>query len=91
MSSTEQLLDRHLDCFGRGDLDGIVADYSSAAVMFTPRGPLKGPVPFVHSFRQSLRSLENLERRFPYSYGALTAITPTFSGVPRQQTILTKR
>lgn len=36
MSSTEQLLDRHLDCFGRGDLDGIVADYSSAAVMFTP-------------------------------------------------------
>ena len=43
MSSTEQLLDRHLDCFGRGDLDGIVADYSSAAVMFTPFGPLKGP------------------------------------------------
>ena len=30
MSSTEELLDRHLDCFGRGDLDGIVADYSSA-------------------------------------------------------------
>ena len=43
MSSTEQLLDRHLDCFGRGDLDGFVADYSSAAVMFTPFGPVKGP------------------------------------------------
>ena len=43
MTSTAQLLDRHLDCFGRGDLDGIVADYSSAAIMFTPRGPLKGP------------------------------------------------
>jgi len=42
MSSTEQLLDRHLDCFGQGDLDGIVADYSSTAVMFTPAGPLKG-------------------------------------------------
>jgi ketosteroid isomerase-like protein len=42
MSSTEQLLDRHLDCFGKGDLDGIVADYSPAAVMFTPQGPLKG-------------------------------------------------
>jgi ketosteroid isomerase-like protein len=42
MSSTEQILDRHLDCFGRGDLDGIVADYASAAVMFTPGGPLKG-------------------------------------------------
>ena len=43
MSSTDELLDRHLDCFGRGDLNGIVADYSSTAVMFTPRGPLKGP------------------------------------------------
>ena len=43
MNSTEEVLDRHLDCFGKGDLDGIVADYSSAAIMFTPRGPLKGP------------------------------------------------
>jgi hypothetical protein len=42
MSSTEQSLDRHLDCFGRADLDGIVADYSPAAVMFTPRGTAKG-------------------------------------------------
>ena len=25
------------------DLDGILADYSSTAVMFTPEGPLKGP------------------------------------------------
>ena len=32
MNSTETLLDRHLECFGKGDLDGIVADYSSAAV-----------------------------------------------------------
>ena len=43
MSSTEEVLDRHLHCFGKGDLDGIVADYSSSAVMFTPQGPLKGP------------------------------------------------
>ena len=43
MSSTEEVLDRHLHCFGKGDLDGIVADYASSAVMFTPQGPLKGP------------------------------------------------
>ena len=43
MSSTQEVLDHHLECFGRGDLDGILADYSSAAVMFTPRGPLQGP------------------------------------------------
>ena len=43
MSSTEAVLDRHLDCFGRGNLDGILADYSATAVMFTPEGPLNGP------------------------------------------------
>jgi ketosteroid isomerase-like protein len=43
MISTHDVLDHHLDCFGRRDLDGILADYSSAAVMFTPDGPLKGP------------------------------------------------
>jgi ketosteroid isomerase-like protein len=43
MSSTREVLDRHLECFGRGDVDGILADYASAAVMFTPTGALKGP------------------------------------------------
>jgi ketosteroid isomerase-like protein len=43
MRSTQAVLDHHLDCFGRGDLDGILADYSSTAVMFTPTGALKGP------------------------------------------------
>ena len=43
MRSTQEVLDHHLDCFGRGDLDGILADYSSTAVMFTPTGALKGP------------------------------------------------
>ena len=43
MSSTQDVLDRHLQCFGRGDLDGILADYSSTAVLFTADGPLKGP------------------------------------------------
>ena len=43
MSSTQDVLDHHLQCFGRGDLDGILADYSSTAVMFTADGPLKNP------------------------------------------------
>lgn len=43
MSSTQEVLDHHLECFGRGDLDGILADYSPTAVMFTPTGALKGP------------------------------------------------
>jgi ketosteroid isomerase-like protein len=43
MRSTQEVVDHHLECFGRGDLDGILADYSSTAVMFTPSGALKGP------------------------------------------------
>jgi len=43
MRSTQEVVDHHLDCFGRGDTDGILADYSSTAVLFTPTGALKGP------------------------------------------------
>ena len=42
-ASTKDVLDHHLKCFGEGDLDGVLADYSSDAVLFTPAGPLKGP------------------------------------------------
>src|ERR1700746_541140 len=34
---------RHLKSFAEHDVDGIVADYSSDAVLFVPGGPLKGP------------------------------------------------
>jgi ketosteroid isomerase-like protein len=42
MASTNDVLDRHLKCFGERDLDGILADYSADAVLFMPTGPLKG-------------------------------------------------
>ena len=41
--STSDVLDRHLKCFAEYDLEGVLADYSSDAVLFTPTGPLKGP------------------------------------------------
>jgi phosphoglycolate phosphatase-like HAD superfamily hydrolase len=34
MSTTNDVLDRHLKCFGENDLDGVLADYSSDAVPF---------------------------------------------------------
>ena len=43
MASTSEVLDRHLKSFAEHDVDRIVADYSSDAVLFTPGGPLKGP------------------------------------------------
>jgi ketosteroid isomerase-like protein len=43
MATTKDVLDRHLKCFGDGDLRGILSDYAPEAVLFTPNGPLKGP------------------------------------------------
>ena len=40
--STKDVFDHHVKCFGEGDLEGILADYSPGAIMFTPDGPLKG-------------------------------------------------
>src|SRR5215510_4349246 len=42
MRSTRQVVDNHLKAFGERDLEGILSDYAPAAVLFTPRGPLKG-------------------------------------------------
>jgi ketosteroid isomerase-like protein len=42
MASTKDVLDHHLKCFGEGNLEGILTDYSSDAVLFLPGGPLKG-------------------------------------------------
>ena len=41
--STSDVLDRHLNSFAKHNLDGILADYSSDADLFTPAGPLRGP------------------------------------------------
>ena len=41
--STSDVLDRHLKSFAECNLDGLLADYSPDAVLFTPTGPWKGP------------------------------------------------
>ena len=43
MSRTSVVLDRHLKSFADGDFDGILADYSSYAVLFVPTGLLGSP------------------------------------------------
>ena len=42
MVSTKDVVDRHLESFGRRDLEGILSDYAPGAVLFTPNGPLRG-------------------------------------------------
>ena len=43
MASTKDVLDHHIKCFGESDLMGILSDYASDAILFTPDGPLRGP------------------------------------------------
>ena len=43
MSTTQAVLEHHLQCFGSGDLDGLLADYTPASVLMTPMGVLRGP------------------------------------------------
>jgi hypothetical protein len=42
MASTKDVVGRHLEFFGKGDLTGILSDYAPGAVLFTPDGPLRG-------------------------------------------------
>ena len=42
MTSTKDVLDHHIKCFGEGDLTGILSGYAPGAVLFTPDGPLRG-------------------------------------------------
>ena len=43
MASAGDVLNHHLKCFGEGNLESILSDYSSDAVLFVPAGALKGP------------------------------------------------
>ena len=42
MKTTKEVLDNHLMCFGKGDLNGILSDYTPTSILFTPDGPLVG-------------------------------------------------
>jgi ketosteroid isomerase-like protein len=52
MSSTQEVLKRHQDTFGKSDLEGVLADYAPDAVMFTPNGPVKGAAALRPVFQQ---------------------------------------
>jgi ketosteroid isomerase-like protein len=43
IATTQEILTHHLTCFGAGDLEGILSDYSEDIVFFLPDGPIKGP------------------------------------------------
>lgn len=55
ISSTSDVLDRHLQSFGEHDVDTLLSDYSPDAVLLVPTGPLKGPAA-IKPFFQALVS-----------------------------------
>jgi ketosteroid isomerase-like protein len=55
MVSTKDVLDHHMKCFGEGNLEGILADYSPNVVLFMPTGPLKG-IPAIKPVFQAMFS-----------------------------------
>src|SRR3979409_226837 len=42
VSTTQAVIDHHLQCFGAADLEGLLSDYAPDAVLFTQMGPLRG-------------------------------------------------
>ena len=42
MTSTKDVLEHHTKALGRGDLNAVLADYSSDAILFTKDGAFKG-------------------------------------------------
>ena len=42
MVSTKDVLDHHAKCFGERDLEGILSDYASNVVVFTPDATFRG-------------------------------------------------
>jgi len=76
MLTTQQIVDQHLKAFADRDLDGVLADYSPDAVLFTPGKPLRGRQelePFFRAFLDEFTkpgaSFSMREQTFDGDYG----------------------
>jgi ketosteroid isomerase-like protein len=51
VASTEAVVGHHLLCFGTGDLEGILSDYTAEAVICSPGGVVRGREAIAEMFR----------------------------------------
>jgi ketosteroid isomerase-like protein len=73
MVSTKDVIDHHLQSFREGNIEGILADYSADAVLFTPSGILRG--------RSEIKTLfQALLAEFGKPGASETLHTTTFEG-----------
>jgi hypothetical protein len=68
-ATTQEVLTHHLSCFEKGDLAGIMSDYTATSRLFTPNGVLRGLEPiqelfvvFLKEFAQPGMSFEMLRQ-----------------------------
>lgn len=54
---TEETLQKHLQAFGSGDVDAVMADYDETAVLIMPDGPLHGTAEIRSGFESLLADL----------------------------------
>ena len=90
MPSTADVLDQHLRCFGENDLNGVLADYASDAVLFVPDRPLKGPDAIKPFFQAFFSEFAKPGASFSVRQRHVEVTTLTFCGAQKQQTIRTK-
>lgn len=90
MPSTADVLDQHLRCFGENDLDGVVADYSSDAVLFVPDRPLKGPAAIKPFFQAFFAEFAKPGASFSMRQRYVEGEYATYCGARKPQTIRTK-
>jgi ketosteroid isomerase-like protein len=64
MDPAAAIIEHHLACFGRGDLDGILSDYAPDAILFTPHGPLHGRTPIRRLLEDMLAEFAKPGARF---------------------------
>ena len=71
---TEKTLLHHLQAFGVGNVDAIMADYSEDAVLITPDGTLKGHAQIRSLFEQIFATM------FPPDSTSLTLVRQVVEG-----------
>ena len=40
MTTTQEVVNHHLDCFGKGDIEGLLSDYTNDSILVTPMGTM---------------------------------------------------
>jgi hypothetical protein len=55
MKTTQSVLEYHLECFGKADVDGIMEDYAPDAAILTPDGVFKGTAAIREFFVQGFK------------------------------------